>query len=299
MFQEVNRNVEDILSRQLFFIAATEKSGTTWMQMMLDGHPEVACRGEGQFVTKLAGLLGGAMNDYSKFIAGLNNKVFAETAGFPVFDREDLSHMIRMSAGILLSKYQIDDQTRAIGEKTPGNVRYLQALHSLFPNARFVLMVRDIRDIVVSGHVHLKRQHGEAGEESIEGYARRVAKIWAQDVLRARTFMQTKPAECIMVTYEALHAHPSQSIKPVLELLDVSADQSVVSACVEAGRFEKLAGGRARGDEDVGSQFRKGIVGDWRNGLDEAARIAIQAEAGATMQELGYVSDDKWVNDVG
>lgn len=299
MFQEVNRNVEDILSRQLFFIAATEKSGTTWMQMMLDGHPEIACRGEGQFVTKLAGLLGGAMNDYSKFIGGLNDKVFSETAGFPVFDRTDLSHMIRMSAGLLLAKYPIADTTLAIGEKTPGNVRCLQALQALFPKAKFVLMVRDVRDIVVSGHVHLKRQHGAAGEEPIAGYARRVAKIWAQDVARARTFMDTKAAECIMVPYETLHRQPDESIKSVLDVLNVSADDSAIRSCVEAGRFENLAKGRARGQEDSGSQFRKGIVGDWKNALTEEARSAIHVEAGATLAQLGYITDDTWVTDVG
>ncbi len=82
MFQEINREIEDILSRQLFFIAATEKSGTTWMQLMLDAHPEIACRGEGQFVSKLAGCLGGALNDYSSFIEGLNEKVFLKPMGF-------------------------------------------------------------------------------------------------------------------------------------------------------------------------------------------------------------------------
>ena len=144
MFQEVNREIEEILSRQLFFIAATEKSGTTWMQLMLDAHPEIACRGEGQFVSKLAGCLGGALNEYSTFIEDLNEKVFSETDGFPTFDRNDLSHLLRMSSGMLFSKYDVGEDITAVGEKTPGNVRYLKALLALFPNAKLVLMIRDI-----------------------------------------------------------------------------------------------------------------------------------------------------------
>ncbi|MDA8637669.1 sulfotransferase [Rhodospirillales bacterium] len=295
MFQEVNRNVEDILSRQLFFIAATEKSGTTWMQLMLDGHPEIVCRGEGQFVSKLAGSLGGGLKEYSSFIEGLNKNVFAETDGFPTFDRDDLSHLIRMSAGLLLSKYDITENVRAVGEKTPGNVRYLQALLSLFPNAKFVLMVRDIRDIIVSGHVHLKRQHGKAGEELIQGYAKRVAKIWAQDVARAQTFMANNKERCVFVRYEDLHAQPLASMKPVIDHLGVDSRSEMIEMCVEAGRFQNLSKGRERGQEDINSQFRKGIVGDWQHVLDQATRAIILEEAGETLTALGYINNDDWV----
>lgn len=299
MFQEVNRNVEDILSRQLFFIAATEKSGTTWMQLMLDGHPEIACRGEGQFVSKLAGCLGGGLKEYSTFIEGLNKNVFSETDGFPTFDREDLSHLIRMSAGMLLSKYNIDENVRAVGEKTPGNVRYLQALLLLFPNAKFVLMVRDIRDIIVSGHVHLKRQHGKAGEEPIQGYAKRVAKIWAQDVERAQTFMKKNKERCVFVRYEDLHAEPQASMKPVIDHIGVDAGPEMIEACVEAGRFQNLSKGRERGQEDINSQFRKGIVGDWQHVLNQATRAIILEEAGETLTALGYIDNDDWVTSSG
>lgn len=299
MFQEQNRNVEDILSRQLFFIAATEKSGTTWMQLMLDAHPEIACRGEGQFVSKLSGLLGGALNDYSKFIDGLNTKVFSETDGFPTFDREDLAHLIRMSAGLLLSKYNVNDDTVAIGEKTPGNVRYLQALLSLFPNAKFVLMVRDVRDIIVSGHVHLKRQHGKAGEEPIEGYASRVARIWAQDIARAQAFMENNPDRCVLVRYEDVHAEPNDAMVSIVNLIGVSPDPTIIDQCVEAASFQNLSKGRKRGQEDVGSQFRKGVVGDWRGSLSDAACENILKEAGQTLIELNYTSDDQWVTSRG
>ena len=294
MFQEVNRNVEDILSRQLFFIAATEKSGTTWMQMMLDAHPQIACRGEGQFVSKLAGSLGGGLNEYSTFIDGLNKNVFSETDGFPRFDREDLSHLIRMSAGLLLAKYNIDENTRAVGEKTPGNVRYLQALLSLFPNAKFVLMVRDIRDIIVSGHIHLVRQHGKAGEEPIQNYAKRVAKVWVQDVERAQSFMEQHADRCVFVRYEDLHGHPHESLSPVIEHIGVDADPAHISACIEAASFKNLSKGRERGQEDTSSQFRKGIIGDWEQAFDEATCAIVSEEAGQTLLALNYIENFDW-----
>jgi len=299
MFQEINREIEDILSRQLFFIAATEKSGTTWMQLMLDAHPEIACRGEGQFVSKLAGCLGGALNDYSSFIEGLNEKVFSETNGFPTFDRDDLSHLLRMSSGMLLSKYDIGEEIKVLGKKTPGNVRYLKSLQALFPNAKFVLMVRDVRDIIVSGHVHLKRQHGDAGDEPIANYAKRVSKVWVQDVERAQAFMSNNPDQCTLVHYEKLHAEPHLCMAQILEHLGVSANEKSVSTCVDAGLFQNLTKGRERGQEDPSSQFRKGIVGDWQHALDQEAKENIVTEAGDVLAALGYTKNSDWVNSSG
>lgn len=299
MFQEVNREIEEILSRQLFFIAATEKSGTTWMQLMLDAHPEIACRGEGQFVSKLAVCLGGALNDYSSFIEGLNEKVFSETDGFPTFDREDLAHLLRTSSGLLLSKYDVDEKITAVGEKTPGNVRYLQALLTLFPHAKFVLMVRDIRDIIVSGHVHLRRQHGEAGDEPIANYAKRVANVWVQDVGRAQKFMSNNPDRCTLTHYEKLHSEPHQCMAGILDHLGVNANEESVSACVDAGLFQNLTKGRERGEEDPNSQFRKGIVGDWQDTLSREAKQNIYEEAGDALKALGYTRNSDWVNSGG
>ena len=299
MFQEVNREIEDILSRQLFFIAATEKSGTTWMQLMLDAHPEVVCRGEGQFASKLAGCVGGALKDYSSFIQGLNEKVFWETDGFPTFDRDDLLHLLRMSSGMLLAKCDLGEEIAAVGEKTPGNVRHLQELLTLFPNAKFVLMVRDIRDIIVSGHVHLKRQHGKAGDEPIANYAKRVANVWVQDVRRAQMFISKNPDRCILVHYEKLHVEPRQCMARVLEHLGVSANEECVSACVDAGLFQILTKGRERGQEDPNSQFRKGVVGDWQRALDQGAKQNIYEEAGDALTALGYTRNSDWVNNGG
>ncbi len=43
-----------VLSGQLFFIAGAPKSGTTWVQRLLDAHPEIVCSGEGHFANKIA-----------------------------------------------------------------------------------------------------------------------------------------------------------------------------------------------------------------------------------------------------
>ena len=60
---------------------------------------------------------------------------------------------------------------------------------------------------------------------------------------------------------------------------------------IEAGAFETLSGGRSRGNEDTGSFYRKGIVGDWKNYFDEDCSRAFMENGGELLEELGYLSE--------
>jgi Sulfotransferase family len=46
--------IADLAKRQLFFVGGAPRSGTTWLQQILDAHPDVSCRGEGLFLQQLA-----------------------------------------------------------------------------------------------------------------------------------------------------------------------------------------------------------------------------------------------------
>jgi hypothetical protein len=50
-----------------------------------------------------------------------------------------------------------------------------------------------------------------------------------------------------------------------------------------------LSGGRARGQENAGSFFRKGIVGDWKTRLDPASAEYVVATCGPLMTRFGYL----------
>lgn len=65
-------------------------------------------------------------------------------------------------------------------------------------------------------------------------------------------------------------------------------------AIVYAHRFQKLAQGRARGQEDAGSHFRRGLPGDWRNHFAPEHVDAFKARFGELVSALGYEADEGW-----
>ncbi|MDA0998014.1 MAG: sulfotransferase, partial [Proteobacteria bacterium] len=225
--------IATVREKQLFFIAATEKSGTTWLQIMLDAHPEAACRGEGQFATRLAPGIEQAVKNYSAFIGDLNAKTFAETKGFPILTEAQTLDLERTAAYMLLANYGAGPDIKAVGEKTPGNIRELDRLKVLFPEAKFIFMIRDGRDVVVSGYSHISRLYAaEAAAESLENYARRTALAWRDDYLRARAFIDANPAAGVMVRYEALHADPAPHLARIFAFLGINASAAVVRGCI-------------------------------------------------------------------
>ena len=49
-WRERESAIAELAKRQLFFVGGAPRSGTTWMQHMLDAHPDISCRGEGHFL---------------------------------------------------------------------------------------------------------------------------------------------------------------------------------------------------------------------------------------------------------
>lgn len=63
---------------------------------------------------------------------------------------------------------------------------------------------------------------------------------------------------------------------------------------VYENRFDKLAGGREAGKEDVKSHYRKGTPGDWRNHFDPEVLSAFRQRHGDLVTLLGYESEEDW-----
>ena len=59
-------------------------------------------------------------------------------------------------------------------------------------------------------------------------------------------------------------------------------------------RFAKKAGGRAVGQEDQQSHYRRGQAGDWRNHFSPILATAFAERYGDLLIELGYESDHRW-----
>lgn len=278
--------------KQIFFLGGAPKSGNTWLQIMLNAHPEISCSGEGHFVDRLLPLLSAAANEYNGVVDFKNKTIFDGVDAQPLITQNDLLLLLRSAIGLKLTALPKARSAKAIGDKTPDNVRFFGILAKLFPDARFINIVRDGRDCLASAWFHNLRvtpDQMQAKCPTIGEFIPLFANAWSNAVALGTRFVIDNPARGVSLRYEDLCQDPLPPLANLCTFLGASTNPAILDACVAAGAFERLSGGRAAGQEDRGSFFRMGIPGDWRNHLSEAAAAAFREKAEPWMSHYNYV----------
>lgn len=283
--------IDDVLSKDLFFIGGAIKSGTTWLQILLDGHPQIACKGEGHFTTFLAPNLRQALLKYGNSVNDKNKSIFKETDKFPLMRENHFKFLMTAAIGLLLAEYGSDNSVKVVGERTPDTVGHMKFLKELLPNAKLIHIIRDGRDAAISGWFHNQRISPEWAEDkfaTLDRYADVFARYWVKQVESGRAFGREAPDDYMEIKYEDLHGGTDAAIERLLNFLGVDDDSESISRCRDAGNFEKLSGGRKQGEEDRSSHFRKGTIGDWRDHFDDKSQQVFEQHAGTLLREYGY-----------
>ena len=275
----------ELTRRQLFFIGGAPRSGTTWLQHMLDAHPEISCRGEGLFQRELAAPLDRLVAARRAAIEGKNASIFRDQAGYPLPESEDADMMLGTAVLTSLHRHAGGQACLAIGEKTPENVFLFPRLKRLFPGAKFLGIARDPRDVLASSwHMFGKVAPGQDEE------AAKIAMIEASlpsldSGLRAMLALARDREACVVVTYESLHRDPAPPLRTMLGLLDVARDDATVEACISRTTFAAMA---VRQPTGPGSYLREGTVGGWRTTLTPAMNAMVMATLGWSFSNFDW-----------
>jgi Sulfotransferase family len=281
--------LQTLARRQLFFIGGAPRSGTTWLQYLLDSHPRVSCRGEGLFMRHLAEPLDKMMNERRRAVESKNNTVFRDLDGYPLPEPDDIDFVLRTAILLALEQQCAHKPCQAVGEKTPENVFFFPRLKRLFPTAMFICMTRDPRDVLSSSWHFFHKPKAFEDEQAAKTALVRQALPSMQAAARATLALKEQyPSDCLIVSYEGMRAAPAATAARLFRFLGVSDDDDVVARCVERTSFSALSGGREAGAAKDGSFFRKGIVGDWRSTLTPEMNEMILRELGPLFQHFGW-----------
>lgn len=254
--------------------------------MLLNSHPAIALNGEGHFTSVLVPVIAKAIETHN-----------AQAKAAYKLDNDDALACLRTLIDRTLSRYVDVKQAlggdpaavRWVGDKTPEAAVAIPLLDTLYPGSRFIHVIRDGRDGVVSGWAHLTRENATGKFATIADYAEYFARgHWTSYIALARQAGATLGRRYMEVRYEDLHAHGARETERMLAFLDLPRDQATIDTCVTAGSFEALSGGRARGTSDPTSHFRSGQIGDFRRSLPPEAIARFERVAGPLLQELGY-----------
>jgi hypothetical protein len=286
---ERQEEIAYLAKRQLFFIGGAPRSGTTWLQQMLNCHPDVSCGGEGLFFQQLAKPMDSLMAERCRALKAKNIAIFRHNSGYPLPEADDTDFLLRAAILLALRQQTAGKACVAIGEKTPENVFFFPRLKRLFPCAKLICIARDPRDVLTSAwHFFHKNAGGQDDLATKTAFIHSALPSLARGARAMIALAENHPADCMTVTYEALRGAPEPVLSQLFRFLAVPASDDVIADCVERTSFAALAGGRAAGVEHRGSFFRKGIVGDWPSTLTSKMNEVILEELGWMFPHFGW-----------
>ena len=320
-------------STPIFFIVGYQKSGTTWLMKLLNSHPEILCQGEGrpfgrdwrQEHLKKRRISYPPTSLYNAILSSEDLRYWVQRSVWSRHDDTDkhLANLTGLAIEYFLTRQLLKTGKSLVGDKTVlFSSDILEEISAICPRAKVIHIIRDGRDVAVSQTHHGWNQAEDRGGTSKltpervakreayrkdpqallktgggifpEGELKNSAAKWRTRVSKtAQDGQSLLGIDYSEVKYEDLLEKPEEEIERLLEFLGANAREESVSQCVGAASFEKLTGGRERGQE-AASFFRKGIAGDWKNVFTEQNKQDFKAAAGDLLIELGYEEDNNW-----
>lgn len=308
------------------FIIAAPRSGTTWLVQALNAHPEVYAtelRAFGEHVDLVHD--DGAHKPrlritLDEFVTALLNPHRWPALGS---SRDAVRDDILRELYVTLQRHSIRQTGKQVfvDKLTPylGTAdRAVASIAKLFPTARVIVLMRDGRDVAVSGVMHwlnrtvvghaLSKQQQARRAHFLENGTERPDRFFTDDELEDWACHWRQPIDAmrthggtlasLVVRYESMSRDLGADLIRICEFLDVDASPRVVQRCVEASTFEVMSGGRRRGEDAPGQHLRNGVVGDWRRFFTAADAALFDRIAGCCLIECGYESDHAWVDGV-
>jgi Sulfotransferase family len=279
-----------------FFVTGVTKSGTTWLQRMLNSHPEVACGGESKlnvFLTQL----GPALRAYNEALTKTNEKIYRDEAVYqPVGQAQAVAVMQylfldRLGAVQRAAVTAGKSAPRWIGDKDPDYKRELATWRRVLPEARMVSTTRDARDCYVSLWFHLYPDREPLAADNRADFLGRIhghAATWRDTMAKFRKDAAEHPGRHFAIRYETLLDDAQGEMTRLFDWFGCDASEATVAQVVEQNAFSVASGGRQPGEADPQSFLRKGIAGDWKNHFDEECNQRYCEVAGEALTAAGY-----------
>ena len=266
------------------FVIGAPRSGTTWLQRMIEAHPSVASIP--QELTLFSRYLDPIVKAYAQEEANIAQGRWKQ--GLPLlWSRERFDGFTRLALSAAYEEViKQNPQGTILLDKHPGYCFHLSLLEQYLPGCRVIHIIRDGREVAVS-MLSAKERIG-FGASSIQG----CAIEWADSVKAARAHgALIGPQRYMELRYEQLVERTADELARVLAFCGLPADDDQVRMIAEANHISRKAVSSA---DPAMHRLRTEKGESWSTKLDVRQRFWFNRIAGAQLTGLGYAKSDWW-----
>jgi hypothetical protein len=263
----------------LLFVCGFPSGGTDLMKTILNAHPDMFINGEMPLLVRLSeyGYKGETVletqNDIRRFKAVLggldtwNNIKNLHQADNILMDKEKKQLTVRDAMQKLFS----DKNARVWGNKTPQYTENMQKLFKIFPDAHWLIVTRDPRDICLSW----KNKWGKNVVFCASKWATRMKSGFEQ--------ARTKPNHCLFVRYEDLLLKTEEMCKKICRFLGIPFSKRML----EHYKYTDENPGKINYGRPIVSQN----INKWADGISDKLVKRIEEVAFESMILFGYMPE--------
>jgi Sulfotransferase family len=279
------------------FVVGASRSGTTLLRLMLDAHPDLAIPSETRLIPEIARICAASSQPREDFVAAICS---TPTWRDLHIDRSTLEERIDC-----LVQFDVGDALREMyrlyaerqgklrwGDKTPHYITSMQLIQELLPEARFIHLVRDGRDVALS------IRDLWFGPDSVEE-----AASWWVSMLRAASEQSRNLASYLVIRYEDLILDTEATLRRVCHFLSLPWNDSMLGYHMTSKQRLAELGVLTTARNGAGillPEERQSIhaltalppqpqrVGRWTQEMSLAEREAFEIIAGEMLQSFGY-----------
>jgi LPS sulfotransferase NodH len=279
-----------IPNKKFVFIIGAPRSGTTWLQAMVAAHPFICSTID---ELKLFDLFTVPLERGWQYLLNLQKDTGGGRYGLTAMwtDREFYEFLGDFVGRIYTQVLAMKPEATILVDKAPAYSNCVEHIDRLIPQAKFIHMIRDGRDVAVSLIAAAQGWGGLWAPKKVKV----AASAWKSYVLAAQKARQYRQ-RYVEVRYEDLLTNGVQVLRQIFEFMDVPTNTQNVAAIYQSHQFEnmKRAGTGTHGFALPQGFFRKGQAGDWRNSLTPGQRYAFDERAGDLLCTLGYTNNASW-----
>src|SRR5687767_2872197 len=162
------------------------------------------------------------------------------------------------------------------GDKTPAYIGHVDPLAAIWPDARFVVLVRDGRDVALSVmDVPFGPNNAWAA-----------ARSWATAIRQGQEAAERYPGRVHTLRYEDLVTNPAETVAAICDF--VGLDYSDDMLAIEQTDRSKVVADQSAWFTNVWSGITTAAVGKWRTELTARQIEVFESVAGDELRALGY-----------
>ncbi|MBW4618430.1 MAG: sulfotransferase [Cyanosarcina radialis HA8281-LM2] len=266
------------------FILGVPRSGTTLLRTILDSHPHLAVGPECPWI----GGNYGKVASFRVLYYSLVNDRQGPVCNFEGVSEADVSRAIGQAISSILNSYAAAKGKKRWLEKTPNHMTEIPFLNQLFPQAKYIHIIRDGRDVACS----LFKQRENWGKnlsnrgETVTNTLLNSLQRWCHWLRQFEQWQEEYQLDTCQIRYEDLVREPRPVLEKILEFIEEPWSDEVLT--YEGQKHDLPAWESGSRDVARKQQISNEGVGKWKTKFTDTERLIASSFADSMLLRYGY-----------